>query len=136
MCRKVLGDVQAGLSKADSKDKLKVEAAIDAYCDKTKKDSKEKKLCYFIKPIKREISTPTGHGVPADRICKRLKKKAAEVCSIRFPEKLDLAKVDLTKLRVRQLRKILSEQGIACNGCIEKADYIREVKKALGKDEL
>lgn len=136
VCRKVLGAVQDGMSKSEMKDKLNVEAAISKYCKSTKKDSKEKKLCYFIEPIKREISVPTSNGVPADRICRRLKKKTAEICSIRYAEKIDLSSVDLSKLRVRQLRKILSDHGVACNNCLEKADYIREVRKALGKDEL
>lgn len=136
VCRKVLGDVQGSMSKTAIKDKHNVEEAITKYCKKTKKDSKEKKLCYFIEPIKREISVPTSNGVPADRICRRLKKKTAEICSIRYAEKIDLASVDLSKLRVRQLRKILSDHGVACNNCIEKADYIREVRAALGKDEL
>jgi len=44
---------------------------------------------------------PMKNGVPVDRICKRLKKSAPEVCEIRYPEKLDLSKTDVTKLRVR-----------------------------------
>lgn len=35
---------------------------------------REKKLCYYIEPIKRDVSRPLSNGVPADRICKRLKK--------------------------------------------------------------
>ena len=132
-----MAEIHGSLSKAERKQKLVVEAAIDKFCKQTKKDSKEKKLCYFIQPIKRDISTPIGNGVPADRICKRLKKRAQEICTIRYPEKIDLSKVDLSKLRVRQLRKILSENGVACENCIEKSDFIREVKKALGhSDEL
>lgn len=75
------------------------------------------------------------NGVPVERICKRLKKSAPEVCEIRFPEKLDLSKTDITKLRVRQLKKILSERGLKCDGCLEKGDYVRKVREAI-KDEL
>lgn len=135
VCDKVVSEIHSKLSKSQLKQRLVVEEAIDTYCSKTQKDSKEKKLCYFIQPIKRDISTPIGNGVPPNRICKRLKKRAQEICTIRYPEKIDLSKVDLSKLRVRQLRKILSENGVACDNCIEKADFIREVKRALGQKE-
>ena len=58
-------------------------------------------------------------------------------CIILTAEKLDLSKVDLSKLRVKQLKKILSENSASCDGCLEKADYVRRVKEVLGvKSEL
>jgi len=137
VCVKVVSDIHNKLSKEQRKDQGYVEDYISSFCAKQKTDSPEAKACYFLEPIKREVSVPTKNGVPADRICRRLKKKAMELCSVRFPEKLDLDKVDLKKLRVKQLRKILSDQGLPCDGCIEKSDYVREIRKALGrKDEL
>lgn len=35
---------------------------------------------------------------------------------------------DYTKLRVKQLKKILGERGIECVGCVEKADFIKKIK--------
>jgi mesencephalic astrocyte-derived neurotrophic factor len=136
VCIKVVSDIHKKLSTAQRKDQSFVEDYISSYCSKLKTDTPEAKACYFLEPIKREVSVPTKNGVPADRICKRLKKKAMELCSVRYPEELDLSQVDLKKLRVRQLRKILSDQGLPCDGCIEKGDYIREIRKALAKDEL
>jgi hypothetical protein len=40
--------------------------------------------CYFVDPIKREVSQPLKNGVPADRICQRLKKKSGEICTLKY----------------------------------------------------
>ena len=36
-------------------------------------------------------------------------------------------------MRVKQLKGLLAEHGVACDGCVEKSDYIKKVKKSLGK---
>jgi hypothetical protein len=41
---------------------------------------------------------------------------------------IDLKSVDLKKLKVRDLKKILSEWDEACEGCIEKADFIARIE--------
>ena len=43
---------------------------------------KEAKLCYYLDPIKREVSQPVKNGVPFDVICQRLKKQSAEICAL------------------------------------------------------
>ena len=50
-------------------------------------------------------------------------------------EKIDLDKVDLNKLRVKQLRKIMQERGLTCEGCLEKGDFIRTIEESLGRRE-
>lgn len=40
---------------------------------------------------------------------------------------------DLTKLRVGELKKILAEKNIPCDGCIEKEDFVKRLKESLGK---
>lgn len=37
---------------------------------------------------------------------------------------------DYTKLRVKQLKKILGERGVECVGCVEKADFIKKIKES------
>lgn len=73
-------------------------------------------------------------GAPVDRICKKLARDTPEVCQLRFPEKLDLSKTDLNKLRVRQLKAILNERGVTCDGCLEKRDYVRRVEETMHMD--
>jgi len=36
---------------------------------------------------------------------------------------------DYSKLRVKQLKAILADRGVACKGCLEKRDYIKRVKE-------
>lgn len=60
--------------------------------------------------------------------------------SFSSPDKqIDLKTVDLKKLKVRDLKKILSNWDEDCEGCIEKTDYINrieELKPKYMRDEL
>ena len=57
-----------------------------------------------------------------------------------FAEKqIDLKSVNLKKLKVRELKKILSGWNEGCDGCLEKSDYIKrieELKPKYVRDEL
>lgn len=94
--------------------------------------------CYFIDPIKREISTPIKNGVPSDVICQRLKKKSAEICSLKYAASAGStaneinAQTDFSKLKVSQLKAYIAEKGISCPECLEKDDFVRKVKQHLG----
>ena len=39
------------------------------------------------------------------------------------------ANVDYSKMRLKQLRQILRERGVACRGCVEKSDFVRRAKE-------
>jgi hypothetical protein len=144
---------------------LPIEEAIGAFCEKPK-DDKYAKLCYYIDPIKREVSQvsasclsdhsnyipllelcyyafaqPMKNGVPVDKICERLKKKSAEICALRFssttvPKAADVT--DYTTLRIKDLKAIMLEKGISCPECLEKADYVAKLQAvaAAEKKEL
>lgn len=46
-----------------------------------------------------------------------------------FAEKqIDLSTVDLKKLKVRDLKKVLNDWDEECDGCLEKTDYIRRIE--------
>lgn len=46
-----------------------------------------------------------------------------------FPDKqIDLKSVDLNKLKVRDLKKILNDWDEVCDGCIEKGDFIKRIE--------
>ena len=54
-------------------------------------------------------------------------------------KQIDFKSVDLKKLKVRDLKKILSDWEETCDGCLEKGDYIKrinEVKPKHVRDEL
>ncbi len=83
------------------------------------------------------------NGVPVDTICQRLKKKSAEICSLRWKSAAPLAvdKIeDFSKLKLKELRQIIADNGIKCNDCIEKSDFVAAIKKPQaakgGKAEL
>lgn len=40
--------------------------------------------CYFLDPIKRDVSQPFSTGMPKAKVCDRLKKKSAEMCTIKY----------------------------------------------------
>jgi len=69
------------MPKADIKSKPKVEGAIDKYCSQRELGPREKKICYYIEPIKRDVAQPFSTGMPAERVCKRIQKSNPEVSS-------------------------------------------------------
>ena len=164
--------------------------------------------CYYIEPIQREVSRPVSNGLPADKICTRLKKSSSEICSVMFgayivsgmsgwadrirggcclplpdcrasdaqhlphircefcfvaivfwlnvftfkhaigvsiaqfsvrvllaaaPEAPIQEDTDLTKLTLKQLRQLLAQRGVTCDGCIEKSDFVRRAQETKGK---
>eukprot|EP00586_Coscinodiscus_wailesii_P015582 CAMPEP_0172492730 /NCGR_PEP_ID=MMETSP1066-20121228/23965_1 /TAXON_ID=671091 /ORGANISM="Coscinodiscus wailesii, Strain CCMP2513" /LENGTH=126 /DNA_ID=CAMNT_0013262519 /DNA_START=267 /DNA_END=647 /DNA_ORIENTATION=+ len=116
------------MSKSDIKSKPKVEEALGKYCSSGNLGKREQKVCYYIDPIKRDVAQPFSTGMPADRVCKRINKTNTEICGVKFPMKTaKLEKKDLSKLRVKQLKKILSERGVDCKGCVEKEEFIKKV---------
>ena len=42
--------------------------------------------------------------------------------------KVDKENMDYNKLRVKQLKGILADRGVDCNGCLEKSDYVARCK--------
>jgi mesencephalic astrocyte-derived neurotrophic factor len=98
-------------------------------------------------------------GMPVDKVCEKLRKKDTQICDLKFgeprswsschldfpqrfsfPEKeLDWKTLDLNKLKVKDLKKILGNWGEDCKGCAEKSDFVKkvqEVKSKYVKDEL
>lgn len=68
---------------------------------------------------------------------------AVRGCSLSYPaihypalpadKQIDLSTVDLKKLRVKELKKILDDWGEMCKGCAEKSDYIRKINELMPK---
>jgi len=132
---KVIDDVRTIMGPRSAwKDKSKVEEALGKYCKRKGLGVKEKKICYYIDPIKRDVAQPFSLGMPAEKVCKRLEKVNPEVCSVRYPmktEKMDAK--DYSKLRVKQLKQILNDRGVECKGCAEKKDF---VKRAMDTEHM
>jgi len=142
VCVKVMDDIRNSMSKKDTKTKPKIESAMLAYCDNKESllTAREKKICYYIDPIKRDIAQPFSLGMPSLKLCQRITKSNPEICSVKYPVKTDkMEKKDLSKLRVKQLKKILDERGVDYKGLLEKEEFIvkvQETEHLAGSDEF
>ncbi len=89
-------------------------------------------------PIKREVSQPLKNGVPVSTICQRLKKKAPEICALKFASSSPAVKVDantdFSKMKISQLKTIMAEKNLQCNDCIEKDDFVNFLKASFAKE--
>ena len=114
--------------KKNKQDMEKVENAIGKLCgdrDRALNDA-QKKVCYYIDPIKRQVSQKMKNMVPNDKICKDLSKKSSEICSVRNKVKVEKGATDYNALKVKDLKKILADRGVMCDGCVEKQDFVNK----------
>ncbi|KYO38731.1 cerebral dopamine neurotrophic factor isoform X2 [Alligator mississippiensis] len=115
-----------------------IEEALLSSCKTAK--GKEQRLCYYIGAISdaptkiiSEVSRPMSAHVPVPKICDKLKKIDIQICELKYERKLDLTSVDLSKMRVAELRKILDSWGEVCKACIEKTEFVNLIKELAPK---
>ncbi|XP_032892737.1 mesencephalic astrocyte-derived neurotrophic factor [Amblyraja radiata] len=115
---------------------------IEEHLIKACKDvkGKENRFCYYLGAtidaatrIVREVSKPMSNHVPINKICEKLKKLDPQICDLKYDKQVDLSTVDLKKLRVKELKKILDEWGESCKGCAEKSDFIQKITDLMPK---
>lgn len=101
---------------------------------------RENRFCYFLggtedaaTGILGEMSKPLSWGVPPEKVCEKLKKKDKQVCELRYEKQIDLKTIDLKKLKVRDLKKILNDWDETCDGCLEKGDFIKRIEELKPK---
>ncbi|XP_075711191.1 cerebral dopamine neurotrophic factor [Rhinoderma darwinii] len=101
---------------------------------------KENRLCYYLgatsdsaTKIVSEVTRPMSAHVPTYKICDKLKKIDLQICELKYEKELDLNSVDLAKIKVADLKKILDRWGEACIACIEKSDYVQLIKELIPK---
>ena len=119
----MLGNLATSLSASEKKDIHAIEAKLGKFCEKPANE-RDTKFCYFVDPIKRDISQPLKNGVPPAVVCDRLKKKAPEVCTLRYgaaPQAATITRAsDLSKLRVKDLKAFIAEKSISCSPCVPR----------------
>ncbi|XP_043979437.1 mesencephalic astrocyte-derived neurotrophic factor [Gambusia affinis] len=137
VCVSFLGKFYESL-KDSNPNSADVEKELLKSCSDTK--GKENRFCYYIGATSdaatkmiNEVSKPLSYHVPVDKICEKLKKKDSQICELRYDKQLDLTTVDLKKLKVKDLKKILDEWGESCKGCAEKSDFIRKITELMPK---
>ncbi|CAH3028841.1 unnamed protein product [Porites evermanni] len=133
VCIKFLTNFASKLSSDDLSDLTKIQDKLKATCKKAK--TKENRFCYYIggtadaaTGMLKEVVKPLSYHMPADKICEKLKKQDAQICELQYDKQIDLNNVDLKKLRVKQLKKILSDWDEDCVGCLEKSDFIKKIE--------
>ena len=139
VCVKVMEDIRGTMTKEESRKKPEIEKAMGAYCKRDNLSAREKKICYYIDPIKRDVAQPFSLGMPSLKVCQRINKSNPEICTVKFPVKTEkMEQKDLSKLRVKQLKQILSQRGVECTGCIEKDEFVKKVMDTehLANDEF
>jgi len=136
-----MDDIKNTMSKEDARKKPAIEEAIGKYCkDKDKRlNAREKKICYYIDPIKRDVAQPFSLGMSALKVCQRISKSNPELCTVKLPVQTEKMQVkDIQKLRVKQLKQILADRGVECKGCVEKEEFVKRVQETehLASDEF
>ncbi|KAH7727270.1 Protein Y54G2A.23 [Aphelenchoides avenae] len=144
VCTKVLTDVMAKVPSDKSSDQTVISETIREHCGGLK--GKENKLCFYIgalpesaTSIMNEVSKPLSWSMPPTKVCEKLKAKDAQICDLKYDKDIDWKTVDLKKLKVKDLKKILENWGEVCKGCTEKTDFIariNELKPKFVKSEL
>jgi hypothetical protein len=140
VCLKKIGEMSASLSKLKSGEEI--ENGIKKLC-RSYKDHAEKRFCYYIggsddaaTSLLRTISGPMKNHMPAEKICEKLKSADGQICQVKYEkpkEAIDWSSMDLNKLRVKELKDILTQWGEKCEGCNEKGDIISLIKTLLPK---
>lgn len=139
VCVKVMDDVREMISKDDASNKPIIEQAMGKYCARDTLNAKERKICYYIDPIKRDVAQPFSLGMSSLKVCQRINKSNPEICTVKLTVKTEKMETqDISKLRVKQLKQILAERGVECVGCVEKEEFVKRVKETehLAADEF
>lgn len=138
VCISVLTKFKESLFKEEQTNKESIEARFKDFCKDLK--LKENRFCYYLggtddaaTGILSEMSKPFSWGMPMEKVCEKLKKKDKQICELRYDKQIDLNNVDLKKLKVRDLRKILSDWDESCDGCLEKGDFIKRIEELKPK---
>lgn len=136
VCVKTIEKFAETLSDEEKKNPLKIEENLKKFCSKVRVDSKEDRLCYYIGASKTsatyaigDFSKPLSWGIPIEKICReRLAKTNPQICELKFEKPIDVDGVDLQKLKVKDLKKILESWGEPAD-FMEKSDFIRRINE-------
>jgi len=138
VCVKFITKFIDSIDEATKSSPSKIEDSFRKFCKQTKGD--DNRFCYYVGGLEEsatgmlsEMSKPISWSMPADKVCFKLFRKDEQICDLRYEKTFDYSKVDFKKLKVHELKQILSDWGEQCRGCSEKSDYIRLVEELLPK---
>lgn len=138
VCIKEIDAFMTGLSPGSKSNEATVIEEFKKFCTKAK--SKRERLCYYLGGLEMSatnilklLAKPVTWDMPAAKICEKLKKADSQICELKYEKTIDLAKTNLKKLKVKDLKKLLSQWGedLACKGCAEKSDFIKVIEDLM-----
>ena len=80
-----------------------------------------------------DITKPLSYYKPVEGICESLKKRDAQICELAYDKERDWKNINLKIMRVRELKKILSDWDETCNGCLEKSDFVKKIESVMNR---
>lgn len=138
VCVNFLRRFMETLDAETKKEPPKIEDAFRKFCKNTKKD--DNRFCYYVGGLEEsatgslgDMSKPVSWGMPADKVCMKLYRKDEQICDLKYDKTFDFASLNLKKLKVKDLKNILSDWGEQCRGCTEKSDYVNLIEQLLPK---
>lgn len=143
VCMSNLEKIEKLIPKDKRSDKIAIEKAITTHCtlsgfgsewkpNPLLEDPKDVKMCYYFEPIKKSISQPFSTGMPKAKVCKRLMKDNPEICEVKYPIKIEKKageQIDYNSMRVKQLKTLLDQRGVKCQGCSEKSEFVKRLQE-------
>ncbi|RWS15891.1 ARMET-like protein precursor, partial [Dinothrombium tinctorium] len=144
VCEKVVDKLKQSLSNEEKGNDETIEDKFVELCSTLK--NKENRFCYYMGGTEdaatrrlRDLSKLIKYDMDSFLICERLNKLDSQICELKYPKKIDIRNVDLRKLKVKELKKVLSDWDESCDGCIEKDEFVKrieELKPKYLKEEL
>ncbi|XP_065912511.1 mesencephalic astrocyte-derived neurotrophic factor homolog [Dysidea avara] len=140
VCIKFLNKLYQRLDEkgTDMTDVDQVESQLMKFCKGSK--DKEERFCYYIGGLATSatkllniITKPMAYHLPAEKLCEKLKKQDKQICDLRYDAPIDIDSLDLTKMKVKELKKILNQWDETCHGCVEKSDFITHIRQVKHK---
>jgi len=77
------------------------------------------------------VVKPLSYHKPAEKICATLKKKDMQICELKYPKPYDYSAINFKKIKVKELKKILTDWGEVCKNCLEKDEFVKQVKLSM-----
>jgi hypothetical protein len=56
------------------------------------------------------------------------------VCTLLTETKIDIHSVDLSKLKIADLRKVIKDHNLDCSDCVEKGDFLKVINAHKAKN--
>jgi len=138
VCESFLGKAANTLKEEKITDKSEIEKKLRALCKEAKEQ--DNRFCYYTgltadaaTSMHKSIVDPMSFGKPVSKICAALKKKDSQICELKYPKPYDYSAINWQKIKVKELKKILSTWGEVCKNCLEKDEFVNRVKELMPK---